>query len=134
MQNLFKEKTTIKGGHLKYSKDYKIYAIIYMLANHLSNKEATKMFLPHQKSNDTKTIRSWKKIYKEKGVLGFFNMSNKKSVPEKTNESKSVPKIIKDKAVLESLSKEELLKQNYYLQLKIDVLEEMKQLLEKKNN
>jgi len=127
MQNLFKEKHKTKGGNVIFSKDYKIYAIIYMLVKHLSYKEATKIFLPHQKSEDTKTIRSWKKIYQEKGVSGFFAMNKNNSVHK--NKSNNISKTRYDKDALLSLSKDELWNYINHLHLQIDVLEQKEKIL-----
>ena len=90
----------ISGGRLKYCPEYKIYVILYMREFHLTNKEAQRMFLPNQTSNSAKTIREWKKIYKDKGPLGFFKMKKQKPVKK--------PKITIDKN-LQSKSKEELI-------------------------
>ena len=71
------KKPPLKPNNIpKYSNEYKLYVIMYMMEHNLSNKETKRMFLPNQKTDSAKTINEWKKIYNEQGPAGFFKMNN----------------------------------------------------------
>lgn len=76
MQKQLSNQPLKKRKNAKYSKEYKIYVIMYMKEHHLSNKAAKRMFLPNQKSNSAVTIREWLKIYNTYGPDGFSTMKN----------------------------------------------------------
>jgi len=111
------------NGRAKISNEFKLYVIIYMRENNLSNKEALRKFLPHQSSNSAKTIREWKKIYLERGPLGFFNMNN--------NDNNTAKNINPD-VDLKSLTREELENLAYHALLKSNVYYRELEILKKK--
>ena len=112
-----------KKGGVKYSAEFKIYVIIYMKLHNLSNHAAARLFLPHQKSDDTKTIRSWKQIYYEKGPEGFLK-KNKSDINIKKPEIK---------VSVEGKSPKELQKIIDDMSLQLNAYYELTELLKKKS-
>lgn len=123
MQKKLSNQPVKKRKIAKYSKDYKIYVIIYMKEHHLSNKAAKRMFLPNQKSDSAKTIREWLKIYNTYGPDGFSIMKN-------NNISIKKPTVSID---TKGKTNEELIKIINDLNLQNNAYYEYLQLLKKKN-
>lgn len=124
MQKKLSNQPLNKRKNAKYSKEYKIYVIMYMKEHHLSNKEAKRKFLPNQKSKSAKTIREWLKIYNTFGPDGFSIMKN--------NNNLSIKKPVL-KIDTEGKSKEELIKIINDLNLQNNAYYELIELIKKKN-
>lgn len=104
-----------------------------MREHHLSNKEALRKFLPHQNPNSAKTIRDWKKIYKEKGPAGFFTMNNTNNTNNTNNNTTKTnnTKLTDPNMDFSNLSLEELQKVTRELLIKLCVTEREREILKK---